>query len=432
MKSVKELSDKLGLLVVAKATDKYAYSVTESEIKEFNLENSEFKLLRTTFDKRCVVTLFNENRKGMAAGNDLTENGLNTTVESAYSIMQSSDADDANDIAESEGYAEFNKLPADNEEDKFFDRLVELRDEIVSNYKKINLGQMIGRVRTSHSIYRNSNKTEFVSNNSTFSVTLEIAGHEGDKTTGMSYTNVTLRDLSKPLIEVGGFRKCLEDAEASLNETVIGDKFEGTAIITPDCFGNFLYSLVGNYADGSTVFDGTSQWKDKLNKAVADKRFSLMVSPELPEYLCNDNFTNDGYKSVPLTIIENGVLKNFQYDLYYANKMGCKASRNGDNTYYVPAGDKSLAQIIKETKRGLIVGAFSGGNPSANGEFSGVAKNSFYVEDGVIKGAVNETMISGNLAGMLNNIIDISSDVIADGATKLPYIAVGGITISGK
>ena len=432
MKSVKELSDKLGNFVIAKKTDKYAYSVSKSEVREFNLENSEFKLLRTTFGNSCSVTLFKDNKKGLAAGNDLTDEGLNTTVESAYSIMESSDVDEANDIAENEGCVSFNNIPAVNEEDKFFERLVELRNEIVKNYKKVNLGQMIGRVRTTHSVYRNSNGTEFTTDDRYFSVTIEIAGHDGDKTTGMSYTNVVMRDLSKPLIEMGGFKKCLENAEASLNETSIGDKFEGTAILTPDCFGDFLMSLVGNYMDGSSVFDGTSQWKDKLNTVVADTRFSLEVAPERPEYLCNNKFTGDGYKQVPLTLIENGVLKNFQYNLYFANKMGCKASRNDDNTVYVPAGNKSLADIIKETKRGLIVGAFSGGAPSANGEFSGVAKNSFYVENGEIKGAVNETMISGNLAGMLNNIVDISSDVIADGAMVLPYIAVNGITVSGK
>ena len=80
----------------------------------------------------------------------------------------------------------------------------------------------------------------------------------------------------------------------------------------------------------------------------------------------------------------------------------------------------------------MIVGGFSGGHPGASGEFSGVAKNSFYIEDGKVKGAVMETMINGNLADVFNNILAISREVTEDGYASMPYMAVSGITISGK
>lgn len=95
-------------------------------------------------------------------------------------------------------------------------------------------------------------------------------------------------------------------------------------------------------------------------------------------------------------------------------------------------GDTPYADMIKNVKRGIIVGRFSGGQPGSNGEFSGVAKNSFLVEDGEIKGAVTETMINGNLADMLKNIISISKETVEDGTSVLPYIAVDGIVIAGK
>ena len=93
---------------------------------------------------------------------------------------------------------------------------------------------------------------------------------------------------------------------------------------------------------------------------------------------------------------------------------------------------KQRQQMVKQMKKGLIVGSFSGGQPSNNGDFSGVAKNSFLVEDGEIKGAVNETMINGNLAELINHVVSISKETVADGTCVLPYLAVGGIVISGK
>lgn len=94
--------------------------------------------------------------------------------------------------------------------------------------------------------------------------------------------------------------------------------------------------------------------------------------------------------------------------------------------------DTPYADMIKNIKKGIIVGRFSGGNPGPNGDFSGIAKNSFLIEDGEIKGAVSETMINGNLAEMLQNVVAVSKETIADGNCVLPYVAVDKIVISGK
>ena len=88
--------------------------------------------------------------------------------------------------------------------------------------------------------------------------------------------------------------------------------------------------------------------------------------------------------------------------------------------------------MIASVDKGLIVGGFSGGEPGANGEFSGVAKNSFYVENGKIVGAVTETMINGNLEQVFQNVIAVSKEQVCDGSSVLPWLACGGIVISGK
>ena len=65
-----------------------------------------------------------------------------------------------------------------------------------------------------------------------------------------------------------------------------------------------------------------------------------------------------------------------------------------------------------------------------NGDFSGVAKNSFYIENGKIKHAVTETMISGNLASMLREVVSLSRETVEDGSSSLPYALFDGITVS--
>ena len=88
--------------------------------------------------------------------------------------------------------------------------------------------------------------------------------------------------------------------------------------------------------------------------------------------------------------------------------------------------------MIEGTEKGLIIGGFSGGQPSINGDFSGVAKNSFLIENGKIVGAVSETMVNGNLIEMVKEIRAISKEYITDGSAVIPYVAVRGIVISSK
>lgn len=61
-----------------------------------------------------------------------------------------------------------------------------------------------------------------------------------------------------------------------------------------------------------------------------------------------------------------------------------------------------------------------------------MAKNGFLIEDGNIKGAVTEVMISGNLSELLNHLVGISKETVADGDKVLPYMAFTDVVIAGK
>ena len=98
----------------------------------------------------------------------------------------------------------------------------------------------------------------------------------------------------------------------------------------------------------------------------------------------------------------------------------------------VAAGETPLEDIIASIDKGIYVGRFSGGEPSVNGDFSGVAKNSFLIENGKLTKPLRETMIAGNLAELLLNIGQISVETVNDGVTVLPYVSFPDVTISGK
>ena len=98
----------------------------------------------------------------------------------------------------------------------------------------------------------------------------------------------------------------------------------------------------------------------------------------------------------------------------------------------IEGGDTPYADIIRNIEKGIIVGRFSGGEPNAKGDFSGIAKNSFLVENGKITCALRETMINGNLDELFRSIVSISKETTQNGSSVLPSIAFSGIVISGK
>ena len=133
-----------------------------------------------------------------------------------------------------------------------------------------------------------------------------------------------------------------------------------------------------------------------------------------------------------VTLIDKGVLKTHWLSLYGSKKTGRPVVKNTGGDLVIEPGDKTLEELIASVDKGLLMGGFSGGQPGTNGEFSGVAKNSFLIENGRVTRAVTETMINGNLGDMLRHVRGISRERDVQGVFTLPYLAVDGIVISGK
>ena len=412
--------------------ERFAVQLTESEKRELNTEQDHFSLFRTTFDKSVSLTVFLGSRKGSASGNDLSEEALIRLAEDAKSGAESAPEDDANDLAEKQPEAVFHTGCYDPDMDRFYRRLQEILTETAAEFPKIRMGQIIGSHDRSHSLYVNSNGTRFERYNGSYDVMLEFAGNDGNHTTGLAYGSVTAHDLEQPFLSLGSLRRLLKDTENSLNPIPVEGKFEGSVLFTPEAAGEFTWMLIENYISSGVLLHDTSLWKDKVGQQVADPRITLRLQAEDDRLVVLPCWTGDGYRAENVTLIENGILKSHWLDLYAAKKTGRPVTRNSSGAFVMEPGDTPVAELIRGMKRGLIVGGFSGGEPGANGEFSGVAKNSFYVENGEVRGAVLETMISGNLEEVFRHVEGISGELVSDGNAAFPYLLAGGITISGK
>ena len=432
MSELNRKADRLEEILKSCAVSKYAFSLRESEKQELNTEGSDFKLMRTVFGGGASLSVFREGRKGSVSGNDLSEEGLQALVQNALDASESAPEDAAHDIAPDQGIHEFRQGALEADFDRFFDRLEELQQNIAADYPKVRVMELVADHTKGHSIYRNSNGTCADSESGWYDLSVEFSARDGEKNTGLEYAFLQTADLEKRLIDGGDLRRKFTAIEKQIDPSPLSGKFEGTAVFTPGCLLDFLGMTLDNYAGSGVVLDGTSQWLDKVGEKVADACITIGFDPFDKRIVCGERLTGDGYLSEPVNVIENGILKTHMLSLYAANKTGRPVMKNGGSDLIMQPGKQSLEEILAGVEKGLLIGGFSGGHPGANGEFSGVAKNSFLIENGKVGAAVTETMINGNLGDMLQNVRGISAETEDSGIYSLPFLAVDGIVISGK
>ncbi|HET9096915.1 MAG TPA: TldD/PmbA family protein [Candidatus Baltobacteraceae bacterium] len=141
---------------------------------------------------------------------------------------------------------------------------------------------------------------------------------------------------------------------------------EWTVILEPAAFGELFSYLVDHFS--AQAFDeGSSFLSDGLDKAylgdnvtIADD-YAHPLNPGMP-------FDFEGQPTQRLTLLENGVAKNIVTDSYWASKLRRPNTGHAlpmPNAYgpqpghvVVSPGSKPAAQLIAETKHGLLITRF--------------------------------------------------------------------------
>ncbi len=421
------------VLSAAKAAgaDKAYCSAAESEKREFNADGGEFSLMRTLWGRSLTLTVIVGGKRGSAGINRLDSDAAAKLVSDAIEIAKSGEVDEAFDIAPDMGEREFSDGVPDGDTEGLFDRTAELLSDIGDRHPKIIVEQLIVSHDRSRRVYRNTSGSLFRSLRGAYSIDIMYSAHQDEESTSFFSTGATVTDLDTRFIDLASIERDLADVEAGLGPVNLHGKFEGTVLMPPSCLGSFIGDIADNFVSDTALLDGTSIWKDCLGTAVADPRITIKVDPFAKEVVCGERYTSEGFLSEPYYFIKDGVLESFMLSLYAANKTGRERAKNASFSLMMTPGEDSLEDIIAGIERGLIVGRFSGGEPGASGDFSGVAKNSFLIENGKIAGPVSEVMISGNLADILKNVRAVSRETVSDGGGVLPYVAFDGITISG-
>ena len=218
-----------------------------------------------------------------------------------------------------------------------------------------------------------------------------------------------------------------------------------TTILEPTAVGN-LVQLIANAMQARSADEGRSFFSkqgggNKIGLKVVDERVTLLSDPaDSPS--TSGGYDGDGMPLEKVTWIEHGVVKNLNYDRFWAQKQGVQPTRSGGRSALrMLGGTTSVADMVKNTERGILVTRFwyiRGVDPRTI-LYTGLTRDgTFLIENGKVTRPIKNFRFNESPIFFLNNLeamgptirINASENLGAGGAVYMPPIKVRDFTFS--
>lgn len=409
--------------------DKAQVSAGQQSFDEVQYDNDDFTLMRSVEEYSLSLQVIKDQKEGSYDVNKLDKDEIDRACEVALKMADSGQADESFDIAPNYAAKSFSHGPESAEPEKMYDMIGEFVEESNSKYSKIGIRSSNVNFHENRSFLFNSNGSEAEVTNNYYYFTALFSGRDGDKSSSMNYDGFAFQNFDKKALERASMDRAIRESVEHLNTKKVPKTFTGPIVISPQCLIGFISMMLG-HLQSTRLIAKTSRLQGKIGEKVASEKFTLKSLPQSKDFAIPNFLTTDGIETEDITIFDEGVLKTYLLSLYGANKLGEKRPTNFDSRLYMPKGDLSFDEMVSQIDQGIVINRFSGGSPAANGDLSGIAKNSFYIEGGKVQHALSETMISGNLFDMFGSLWATSSEVYENGTCHLPYVAVKDVTVS--
>ena len=220
------------------------------------------------------------------------------------------------------------------------------------------------------------------------------------------------------------------------------DKYK--AVLSPDATGSLLAAFLSNLSSEQTQ-KHASLLEGKLGEKIASRKLTVTESP-LQKNVFFRYFDDEGVATSNKTLIKNGVLKTYLYNLKTANKDNVESTGNGYKGHggaigismvnvALKPGKLSEKELIEKCGNGIYINDLSGLHAGLNpqsGNFSLLAQG-FLIEDGKLTQPVALITAAGNLFKVFNDIIDIGNNVeLQMNSYQVPSILIKSLAISGE
>jgi PmbA protein len=430
-------------LHLAEAAGAESAEASVSIARRFHVEardNAVARLERST-GKSLLLRVFRGGRRATLSTSDFSADGIREAVRLAVAQAELVSHDDYAGLPE--------EVAANGADLHLRDRAIEERDSAAKVEDALALERLIRAadarvVNSSGSNYGDAVAVTAIANSRGFA-----AAYTWTRA-GRSTGPVALDGGIKRIAQYGTAARYLADLEGpeAVATTAVGravDLFGARkpptmrvpVLFERDVAASLLEDLFAAVS-GANVATGNSWLTGRIGNRIGSEHVTVVDDGRLEAGLGSAPFDGEGVPTRRTLVFQDGVLRTFLYDTYYARKLGTSSTGNstgggvGPSNFFLQPGKVSLKELIAATRRGVLVMDTIGfATEHASGTYSRGARG-FFIEGGELAYPIDEFTIAGQYTEMFAGIDAVANDLRFDGTVVSPSFRVAEMTVSGN
>ena len=200
------------------------------------------------------------------------------------------------------------------------------------------------------------------------------------------------------------------------------------AVVINNGWGGVLFhEACGHCLEADFVTQGASAYAGMVGQRVGPDFLTAVDDGTIPGRRGSMRFDDEGTPSQRTVLIENGILKEYMWDLTEARRQGRRSTGNGrrqsfrhmpmprmTNTY-IDAGPHDPEEIIRSVKKGLYAKKLGGGQVEiGRGDYVFAVVEGYLIRNGRLTAPVYGATLVGNGPQTLKAIDMIGNDLALD------------------
>ena len=198
-----------------------------------------------------------------------------------------------------------------------------------------------------------------------------------------------------------------------------------------------LIGALTQATNGGALYRQSSFLIDALGKQLFPSHINIDENPHIKGAMGSSPFDEEGVRTQARDIIKDGVLKGYFLSSYTARKLGMVSTGNAGGSHNLVLSSTktkkkdNLDAMLRKMDTGFLVTELIGqGVNYVTGDYSRGAFG-YWVEGGLIRHAVEEVTIAGNLKDMFSQIVAVGADTINRGSKTTGSILIEKMAIAG-
>lgn len=396
------------------------------QLAELNVAHNDPALMRSTERHKLALLGLLDGRRASTEIGDLGADAVAQAVAELMAAARSAPQDDANAVSSGQ-LADIRQGPMLADPAAMTQAMVELLAWRSAHAPTVTIEEAMVSHHRRAAHTATSGGSSLACQIGWYELMAMATAREGDQSSSFNYASGSCHALdNEPAPQRFGIARMLAELARQVHTQPLAGRFVGDVVLTPPAVDSLLGWLRGQLSDLALI-SGTSLYRNRVGELIASPLLHLHSRFDAPGVAA---VSADGFVAAPVALLRAGRLATLLPSFYGSRQTALPHVPVAAGGWALAAGSTPLEALISGVERGAVVGRLAMGMPAANGDFSGVIKNSFLIDGGQVGPALSEVMVSGNMAQMLRDVVAVSTERVDTGDTCLPWLRISGLHFS--